>query len=128
MGPEHSSARLERFLQLCKDDGDVLPDISKENFEISQLNESNWTVSIIYTVNKTATGEHIFIIVLSGNQSKCLNSSLGSQYLLLLYNTNNKEFTGFHLGGGGGGGIAPCPLPLGNYVSHFFQGVIIITP
>lgn len=70
MGPEHSSARLERFLQLCKDDGDVLPDISKENFEISQLNESNWTVSIIYTVNKTATVEHIFIIVLSGNQSK----------------------------------------------------------
>ena len=63
MGPEHSSARLERFLQLCKDDGDVLPDISRENFEISQLNESNWTVSIIHTVNKAATVEHIFIIV-----------------------------------------------------------------
>lgn len=50
MGPEHSSARLERFLQLCKDDGDVLPDVSRENFEISQLNESNWTVSIIHIV------------------------------------------------------------------------------
>uniref|UniRef100_A0A1X7TY60 2-oxoglutarate dehydrogenase, mitochondrial n=1 Tax=Amphimedon queenslandica TaxID=400682 RepID=A0A1X7TY60_AMPQE len=44
MGPEHSSARLERFLQLCKDDGDICPDISKDNFEISQLYDCNWMV------------------------------------------------------------------------------------
>ena len=47
MGPEHSSARLERFLQLCKDDGDICPDIAKDNFEISQLYDCNWMVIIV---------------------------------------------------------------------------------
>lgn len=45
MGPEHSSARLERFLQLCNDDGDCLPDFTKSNFELVQLNDCNMQVS-----------------------------------------------------------------------------------
>ncbi|KAM7543256.1 hypothetical protein Aperf_G00000008638 [Anoplocephala perfoliata] len=41
MGPEHSSARIERFLQLSNDDDAYIP-VFNENFSQEQLLETNW--------------------------------------------------------------------------------------
>jgi len=42
MGPEHSSARLERFLQMCDDDEDVYPPMSESR--ITQIERANMQV------------------------------------------------------------------------------------
>lgn len=48
MGPEHSSARPERFLQMSSDDPDYFPPESDE-FDIRQLHDINWIVANIST-------------------------------------------------------------------------------
>uniref|UniRef100_A0A665W6Q7 2-oxoglutarate dehydrogenase-like, mitochondrial n=1 Tax=Echeneis naucrates TaxID=173247 RepID=A0A665W6Q7_ECHNA len=46
MGPEHSSARPERFLQMSNDDPDHFPDFSGD-FEVHQLYDCNWIVILL---------------------------------------------------------------------------------
>ncbi|XP_029624647.1 2-oxoglutarate dehydrogenase, mitochondrial isoform X1 [Salmo trutta] len=44
MGPEHSSARPERFLQMCNEDPDAYPKFSAEEFAVRQLYDCNWII------------------------------------------------------------------------------------
>merc|ERR1719278_2429132 len=45
MGPEHSSARPERFLQMSSDDPEQFPDYEPEVFAIEQLQHINMIVA-----------------------------------------------------------------------------------
>ncbi|XP_052847447.1 2-oxoglutarate dehydrogenase complex component E1 [Drosophila gunungcola] len=45
MGPEHSSGRMERFLQMSDDDPDVYPDTCDCDFVARQLMNINWIVT-----------------------------------------------------------------------------------
>ncbi|XP_026329029.1 2-oxoglutarate dehydrogenase, mitochondrial-like, partial [Hyposmocoma kahamanoa] len=48
-GPEHSSARPERYLMQCDDDEDALPSLDDKDLELKQLRACNWIVCNVTT-------------------------------------------------------------------------------
>ncbi|XP_072944236.1 2-oxoglutarate dehydrogenase complex component E1-like [Epargyreus clarus] len=48
-GPEHSSGRVERYLQQADDDEDNLPDLDDKDMALKQLRAANWLVCNVTT-------------------------------------------------------------------------------
>ncbi|XP_063814928.1 2-oxoglutarate dehydrogenase-like, mitochondrial isoform X2 [Pseudophryne corroboree] len=56
MGPEHSSARPERFLQMSNDDCDAYPEFTQD-YDVTQLYDCNWIV-----VNCSTPGNYFHVL------------------------------------------------------------------